>query len=266
MGLSYVGQTSDIKYRKEIPYNYGPKGRWSDHVSSAKKSGTPLSKAIQEYGRDQFTIEVLESDLLERLDELEAKWIMQLNTVVPNGLNVLSHSREKHRSQTTIQNHYKAIVASVSLRPIKRNGVNALVYVNLHMKDGTQQRLCFGQDGNKSFEEAMTDAQLFVKQLECPIREENERIGQFKDKVITKLRITSASKLIAVYITTSDMTSYKEQIRICFGGKTISPEEAYEKAREFIDELLMNNADCLIEDLIQCRQQATTAKGEAPPS
>ena len=266
-GLSYVGQTGDIKYRKETPYNYGPKGRWSDHVSSAKKSGTPLAKAIQEYGRDEFTVEVLESDVLERLDELEAKWIMQLNTVVPNGLNVLSHSRDKHRSQTTIQHHYKAIVASVSLRPIRRNGVYALVYVNLHMKDGTEQRLCFGQEGSKSFEEAMKDAQHFAKELECEIRPENERVAQFKDKAITKLRITSASKLIAVYVTTSEMTSYKEQIRICFGGKTISPEKAYEKAREFIDELLINNTDCLVEDLIQkCRQQATTVKGEAPPS
>jgi hypothetical protein len=208
---------------------------------------------------------VLEADLHERLDELEAKWIMQLNTVVPNGLNVLSHSREKHRSQTTIQNHYKAIVASVSIRPIRRNGVNALVYVILHLKDDTQQRLCFGQDGSKSFEEAMIDAQAFVKQLECAIRPEDERITQFNDKVITKLRITTASKLIAVYITTSDMTSYKEQIRICFGGKTILHEEAYRQARGFTDMLLMNNSDCLIEDLIQCRQQATTTKGEAPP-
>lgn len=265
-GLTYVGQTSDIKYRKEMPYNYGPKGRWSDHVSSAKKSGTPLSKAIQEYGRDQFTVEVLESDLLERLDELEAKWIMQLNTVVPNGLNVLSHSREKHRSQTTIQNHYKAIVNSVSIRPIRKNGEYSLVYVNLYMKDGTQQRICFGQDGSKNFEEAMKDAQHFAEELKCPIRSENERMAQFNDKVITKLRITSASKLVAVYVTTSEMKSYKEQIRVCFGGKTISQEEAYGKAREFIDELLVNNTDCLVEDLIQCWQQATTVKGEAPPS
>jgi hypothetical protein len=113
----------------------------------------------------------------------------------------------------------------------------------------------------------MKDAQHFAEELECPVREENERVAQFKDKVITKLRITSASKLIAVYVTTSEITSYKEQIRICFGGKTISPEKAYEKAREFIDELLINNADCLVEDLIQkCWQQATTVKGEAPPS
>ena len=267
-GLAYIGQTGDIKYRNEKPYNYGPRGRWSDHVSSATKSNTPLSKAIMEHGRDQFTIEVLESDLLERLDELEAKWIMQLNTVVPHGLNVLSHSREKHRTETTIQNHYKALAAFVSINPIRRKGVFALVYVYLTMKDGTRQRMTFGQDGSMCFEEAMKDAREFVKQLGCPIREENERIGQFKDKVITKIRITSASKLVAVYITTSEMTSYKEQIRICFGGKLISREDAYEKACEFVDALLLQagNPDCLIEDLIQkCSQQATTVKGEAPP-
>lgn len=267
-GLMYVGQTCDIKYRNETPYNYGPRGRWSDHVSSAKKSNTPFSNAIMKYGRDQFTIEVLESDLLERLDELEAKWIMRLNTVVPNGYNVLSHSREKHRTETTIQHHYKTLVASASIRPIRKGGEFALLYVYLTMKDGTRQRMCFGQDGDKSFEEAKKDAQHFVEQLECPIRDENERVSQFRGKVITKLRITTASNLVAVYVTTGDMTSYKEQVRICFGGKTVSQEEAYEKACEFVDILMeaTNCPDCLVEDLIKCRQQATTVKGEVPPS
>lgn len=268
-GLSYVGQTCDIKYRHEKPYNYGPKGRWSDHVSSAKKSSTPLAKAIQEHGRDQFVVETLESDLLERLDELEAKWIMRLNTIVPNGYNVLSHSRDKHRTESTIQNHYKPLVTSATLRPIRKDGIFALVYVNLSMKDGTQQRLAFGQESGKSFEDAMKEARQFVDQVGCPIRNENERIAQFDEKVITKIRITSASKLVAVYVTTSDMTSYKEQVRICFGGKTVSREEAYRNACEFVDELVLSagDSDILVEDLIpKCWQQATTAKGEAPPS
>ena len=264
-----MGQTCDIKYRNKIPYNYGPQGRWSDHVSSAKQHFTPLCKAIQEHGREEFVVEVLESDLLEHLDELEAKWIMKLNTIVPNGYNVLSHSRDKHRMESTIQLHYKPLVTSVSIRPIRKEGKYALVYVNLFMKNGTQQRLIFGQDGSKSFEDAMKEAQHFVKQLECSVRDENERLLQFSDKVITKVRVTSASKLIAVYVTTSDMKSYKEQVRICFGGKTVSKEDAYTKACEFIDELVLlaGNTDTLIEDLIQkCWQQATTAKGEAPPS
>lgn len=267
-GLSYVGQTCDIKYRHEKPYNYGPIGRWSDHVSSAKKSSTPLSKAIQEHGRDEFVVETLESDLLERLDELEAKWIMRLNTIVPNGYNVLSHSRDKHRTESTIQNHYKPLVTSASIRPIRRNGEFAIVYANLAMKDGTQQRMCFGQDSSKSFEEAMKEAQQFVEQVGCPIRNENERISQFDGKELTRIRITSASKLVAVYVTTSDMTSYKEQVRICFGGKKVSQEDSYRKACEFVDELVLSagNKDIIIEDLIpKCWQQATTAKGEAPP-
>jgi hypothetical protein len=214
-------------------------------------------------------VETLESDLLERLDELEAKWIMRLHTIVPNGYNVLSHSRDKHRTESTIQNHYKPLVTSASLRPIRKDGVFALVYVNLSMKDGTQQRLAFGQEGGKSFEDAMKEARQFVDQVGCPIRNENERIAQFDEKVITKIRITSASKLVAVYVTTSDMTSYKEQVRICFGGKTVSQVEAYRNACEFVDELVLSagDSDILVEDLIpKCWQQATTAKGEAPPS
>jgi group I intron endonuclease len=269
-GLAYIGQTCDIKYRGNKPYNYGPSGRWSDHVSNAKRSKTALSKAILEHGRDKFTVEVLETDILERLDELEAKWIERLNTVVPNGYNVMVHSREKHRLESTLANHYSHLTNSATIRPICRNGIQSLVYVVLHMKDGTSQRLCFGQDGKKTFEQVLEEAKEFVGQVKCPVRYEDDKISakleQFVGKVITKIRITTASALVAVYVTTSEMTRYTEQIRICFGGKIVSQEKAYEAAKKFID-MLGVTTDCKIEDhVLKSSQQATTVKGEVPPS
>lgn len=69
------------------------------------------------------------------------------------------------------------------------------------------------------------------------------------------MRITSASSLIAVYIGTSDMKLSKEHKRICFGGKTITKEEAYEIAKQFVAELHVS--DKLIYNSIKCWQQAT---------
>lgn len=267
-GLKYIGQTTDLKYKNGKPYNYGPSGRWCDHVSSARTATTPLAEAIREHGRDNFTITELEKGTLDSLDELEAKWIEHENTIIPNGLNVLKHSRNKHHQATTLSKHYKGKVEYASIRPIKNGGVNTLVYVILTLNDGTSQRLVFGQNKEHTFEDALQHAREFTEELECPVEDKldnglvtnhTELLKQLETKTITRIQITTASKLIAVYITTSEMTSYKEKIRVCFGGKTISNEEAYLIALDFVD-LLKKPTDCIILDTIssQCRQQATT--------
>lgn len=255
-GKLYVGQTCDFKFRNNIAYNYGPIGRWSDHVSSSKRTDTPLAQAIREYGEDAFELEVLEQDLLEKLDELEAKWISELDCIWPNGLNIATHSRNKHHLSTTLQEHYKDISLKGIIRPIKRDGVYRLVYLVLTLKDGTSVRLCFGQNSTSDFKSALEEARAFATGIGCPIEElsskYDNKIKHVEDKEITKVRITTASKLIAVYITTSDMKSYKEQIRICFGGKTISQEDAYSEAMQFI-ELLNLDEKCTIENLISSK-------------
>jgi len=270
MNKVYIGQTTDVKYRNGKPYNYGPMGRWSDHVSIAKNKDTPLAQAIKEHGRENFTVEILEVDLLERLDELEAKWIRELNSAVPHGLNVYKHSRNKHRLETTVQEHFKEIAVTASLRPIKRNGAYRLVYLNIQLNNGEERRLCFGQDSKMTFEEALTQARSFAKDLDCPVIEENftaddssvkysRKLQQFDGKQLVQVRITSASSLVAVYITTADMTSYKDQKRICFGGKNITVDDAYAEAKKFV-ELLDIGDDCEVEDSIsKSRQQVATS-------
>lgn len=252
-GKVYVGQTCDFKIRKGIAYNYGPTGRWVDHKSSAKRKDTPLAQTIRKYGEDAFKLEVLEQDLLEKLDELEAKWITELDCVWPKGLNVATHCRNKHHSSTTLQDYYKEIAVKGSIRPIKRDGTYRLVYLVLTLKDGKSVRLCFGQNANADYETALSDARAFATGIECPIEELNSKydlkLKQFEDNEITKVRITTASNLIAVYFTKSNTTSYKDQIRICFGGKTVSKEDAYNEALQFV-ELLDLDEECIIEDLI----------------
>jgi hypothetical protein len=58
-----------------------------------------------------------------------------------------------------------------------------------------------------------------------------------------------------VYIGTSDMKLSKEHKRICFGGKTVSKEDAYEIAKQFVTELTIS--ENVLHDSIQCRQQVT---------
>lgn len=76
-GKKYVGQTTKTIIR-----------RWREH--NWKSSGcVTLFRAIQKYGTDNFTIELLqECDSMEELNQAEQEWISKLNTMSPNGYNL----------------------------------------------------------------------------------------------------------------------------------------------------------------------------------
>lgn len=71
-GKSYIGQSNDIKRRfKEHQY----------------KTDIPIELAIQKYGIDAFTYEIIEECLPEELDEKEKYWIAYYNTYKGFGYN-----------------------------------------------------------------------------------------------------------------------------------------------------------------------------------
>ncbi len=76
-GLVYVGQTIRTLRRRFVCHANG-------------KTATPLREAIREYGRTSFSIEALEQCPLDVADEVERKWIAELNTIFPNGYNLQS--------------------------------------------------------------------------------------------------------------------------------------------------------------------------------
>ena len=264
--LAYIGQATQFKYKKGKPYNYGASGRWNDHVASSKSRETPLCKAIQQYGRDDFKVEVLEEGPLDTLDEREAHYISERNTTYPNGYNVASHSRNRHRESSNLHVFYEGKVRSAIISPIRKNGELKMAYVYLTMNDDTQERLAFGQKGECVYEDTLQEVTTFLEQLQCPYitstasstvlsEKYASKLLEFKGKEITSVRITSASNLIAVYIGTSEMKLSKEHKRICFGGKTVSKEDAYEIAKQFVTEL--NISEKVLYDSIQCSQQVT---------
>lgn len=262
--LKYIGQATNHKYKNGKPYKYGANGRWNDHVCTSKSRNTPFCNAIKQYGRDDFEIEVIEEAPLETLDEKEAYWILTNNTIYPNGYNIATHSRNRHREDSNLHVFYKDKVKSAIISPIKNNGKLRMAYVYLTLNDGIEERLAFGQKSDSTYEEAISEATEFLNKLNCPYTTSTNysdklsekyalKLNEFKNKEITSVRITSASSLIAVYIGTSEMKLNKEHKRICFGGKTVSKEEAYEIAKQFVAEL--NISDKLINDSIRDWQQ-----------
>lgn len=70
----YVGQSNDI-YR-----------RFQEHQTKGESSRIPVDIAIQKYGKDSFTYEILEECDITELNEKETFWIKKLNAI-ENGYN-----------------------------------------------------------------------------------------------------------------------------------------------------------------------------------
>lgn len=256
-GKCYIGQTQDMKERDGKPYRYGVSGRWSDHVSSAYRGAkTPLAQAILEYGADDFELTTLEANISEEmLDEREAHWIATHKTTVPSGYNVMRHSRCKHRVDSTLADHYLPTTTKVRITSVKRGGVNKLVYVYLDQTKGDPVRLVFGQGASASYAEALLEAQEFAttfaesgidvyeEDLDDPLRKYREKVESLRNNKVERIRIAKFNQLVALHIKHNEGT-----LRMCFGGKTVLPADAYKTAIKVKDLLMETHSGAILQD------------------
>lgn len=250
-GKSYIGQAKDYKYKDDIPYRYGLIGRWNDHVASS--NDTCITEAIRQYGPEDFTINTLLRCQIEELDAWEAATIKHNNTLYPNGYNVMRHSRVKNREESNIHEFFIKRTVQVEVKPIKKDGENKIVYVYLKLIDEPEPtRLTFGQGKNTTFDTAVKEALDFTNFFERnnipiiinpgiygddPLSKYHKKIEELTTKPIEKIRITTMGSLIAVYVSHEGIKSYKDQIRVTFGGKNISNHEALKLAKLFTNKI-----------------------------
>lgn len=77
-GKSYIGLTTKTIEK-----------RWKQHVRNSKTPQYPFHYAIQKYGPETFTLEILcECSTQEELYEKEKFWAETFNTFIPNGYNL----------------------------------------------------------------------------------------------------------------------------------------------------------------------------------
>jgi group I intron endonuclease len=75
--------------------------RWGDHCSKGSNCRF-LSRAINKYGKENFTIEQIDTALsIEELNQKEIYWIEQLNSLSPNGYNLKTGGSNGNLSQET---------------------------------------------------------------------------------------------------------------------------------------------------------------------
>ena len=91
-GKMYVGQTVAEILNHNAYRPFGMHKRFKQHVCEANRKNkyecTYLNNAIRKYGADAFTVELIETCLFENADERETYYIINLNTIYPNGYNL----------------------------------------------------------------------------------------------------------------------------------------------------------------------------------
>lgn len=90
-GKIYIGQSKRVKRRIVEHIN---DVRWKKSKRNSN-SQSLISKAIQKYGIENFTFEIIE-DSLERMsaNKLESDYIKKFNSLVPNGYNLRLYSED----------------------------------------------------------------------------------------------------------------------------------------------------------------------------
>lgn len=73
-GKIYIGQSVHIERR------------WQEHCQPSTKS--MISNAIKKYGKENFSFQIIEECPIEKLNEKEAFYIKQFNSLSPNGYNI----------------------------------------------------------------------------------------------------------------------------------------------------------------------------------
>ena len=98
-GKSYVGQT----------IHDAVKGRISEHLNGKSGGSRLVRRAIEKYGKDAFTYEILHDGIIpEFLDDLEIEAIKKFNTIAPHGYNLKTGGEGGSLSEETCRRISKA--------------------------------------------------------------------------------------------------------------------------------------------------------------
>lgn len=107
-GKQYVGQARSHRLHLGEYKPFGYKKRLLDHISEArcntkKKQCTYLNNAIRKHGADKFTVKLLQRCALTEMNALEGKYIIELNTLYPNGYNLTSGGQQVGTTEKTVR-------------------------------------------------------------------------------------------------------------------------------------------------------------------
>jgi hypothetical protein len=222
-GKKYVGQTRSHRKNHNRYRPFGAEGRFRTHVSEAlcntkHKSGHLLGIDIRQYGKDAFQCSTLETCDIDKLNELERKWIQQLGSLYPGGYNLTDGGTNIVPPCWTNSSDAPPIIPNPTPlnQPRKRGGCSS-------RSDVTRVKMA------ERAKELVTEEFRKARSSQAAAQHATNKLSRFKDvKVdVTNLDQYIFTKGVRVIVKLGDQTA-------SFAGKSNTQEENKERAREFL--------------------------------
>jgi hypothetical protein len=120
----YVGQTVSHVLNNKKYVRYGTKKRFDSHVSetfSSKENQCHyLNNAIKKYGPESFSYKVIATCSKENSDTLETKYILEYDTVFPNGYNLKIGGQTFNHSDESKKRLSKGVTKMYEIKKFER--------------------------------------------------------------------------------------------------------------------------------------------------
>lgn len=202
-GKSYIGQSTKIKTRLREHFT-------GAFLFSYEEYNTPLHQAIRKYGKNNFSYEILEECLKEKLNEREIYWIEYYHTYINTGLGYnLTKGGQERFSKINSNNYINSIINYLKNTKISQKEIALKFNLSEEMIQGINTGRYWYQDN-----------------IDYPIRKPSYRWKKEKDY-----------KVLCPICKSNLMWSYSNQCIHCLGkNNSILPpqkEELENKLKEY---------------------------------
>jgi hypothetical protein len=224
--ISYIGQTRShrLNHNKYRPFGY--LGRFKDHIaeskSNKKHTSRYLNSALRKYGIENFTCKLLHTCRLDELNINERKFILEYKTKYPNGYNLTDGGQEFSRTKPLL------------------------------LVSDTDNELIIRQPKNKvksDYTKSLISSQIKVAKQDISVRKSmmkitqtqhyNDKFNRFGNVVIDNNNISQYIHIINNNkLNTQYVRIVIDKVKTTFVGKYETIEQIYERATQFITELL----------------------------
>lgn len=194
-GKCYIGQSNDIQRRM------------SEHKTKGSSSRIPLDVAIQKYGVDAFTYEVIEECPIEKLNERESYWIEYYNSV-NNGYNcsiggdqqsvgsqngrakltesdviIIREAYANHKRQKDVYELFKDKIAFTSFQNIWQGKVWAHIMPEVFTEENKNYYIYQNSNGSNGSNAALTDEEIINVRQRYVNESAKDIYEDFKDRM-----------------------------------------------------------------------------------